>query len=386
MMAAASPTAAPAAAAAAAPEAAAAAWSPPCIDISPFLITETEEESTNTTTATTKNKNKHATALRLRHACQSDGLFLVPYPPALAASAPRALAAAAALFALPPEAKQRLPLVSRQGFVRGYLPLFGESGLKGTFLEVKEGFSFGYPWGEGEDFARRQGGPQQQQQQQQQEQEEGQQQQKGQQQQQEEEKQQQPPPTPQKNPLQGPNAWPTDLDTLAALGGGPQWQGTFTTLFADLVAVAEALARALSLALGREEGFLAAGVCKGGETISLCRAFHYLPLPPREEGVGGEGKAAFIGSSPHTDWWVGAGLGGASLAVVWGVGGAIDDIRTGAWRACFLLGLAVAWGVGPVSINLPLAQGGWTVAPPLNEWLITTYLHTLTPPHTPGDL
>ena len=64
-----------------------------------------------------------------------------------AASAPRALKAVNAVFALDPDTKRRaLPLVSRDGFVRGYLPVFGESGLKGAYREWKEGFSFGYPW------------------------------------------------------------------------------------------------------------------------------------------------------------------------------------------------------------------------------------------------
>ena len=132
--------------------------------------------------------------------------------------------------------------------------MFGESGLKGAYREWKEGFSYGFPWEEKEDGDAA--------------------------------------PT---NPLQGPNVWP---GPEAMLGGS--WKGALTGLFADLVEVAEAVCRALSLALGREEDYLAREVCKGGETISLVRAFHYLPVGALGEG---EGKAA-IGSSPHTDWCV----------------------------------------------------------------------------------
>lgn len=207
-------------------------YTPPRIDLAYFLSPATAAE-------------KQATAQQLRRACQSDGLFLVPFPPSsIAHSAPTALASMNQLFALPAEAKRALPLVSSGGFIRGYIPVFGESGLKGEFQEGKEGFSYGYPWEEG---------------------------------------------TPLSNPLQGPNQWPSAL--------GPAWRVALERCFADLVEVAEALVRALSLALGKEEGFLA-GVCQGGETISLLRAFHYLPV----ERVAGAGAERPIGSSPHTDW------------------------------------------------------------------------------------
>lgn len=251
------------------PPTVAAAWTPPRIDLSPFLHNNDPSPSC---------EKKHATACRLRAACQAHGLFLVPFPPSLTTSAPAALQAANALFSLPPATKRTLPLVSRSGFIRGYIPVGGESGLKGQFREMKEGFSYGYPWGEEEEGGSSSSGGS---------------------------------GTAPPNPLQGPNQWPDPSLLLPAGATAGEWRATLNQFFTDVVAVAEALVRALSLALGKEEGYLATRVCGGGESISLVRAFHYLGV--EDEGEGEE--KGVIGSSPHTDWCVGGGFG---FIWVWG--------------------------------------------------------------------
>lgn len=64
--------------------------------------------------------------------------------------------------------------------------------------------------------------------------------------------------------------------------------------------MSQGLCAALSLALGQEAGLLPA-LCQGGETISLLRLFHYLPLAQLPPDLPVERA---IGSSPHTDWSV----------------------------------------------------------------------------------
>lgn len=53
--------------------------------------------------------------------------------------------------------------------------------------------------------------------------------------------------------------------------------------------------------INREEDHLG-HLCQGGETISLMRAFHYLPTSElAARGLQNDPSIA-IGSSPHTDW------------------------------------------------------------------------------------
>jgi len=210
-------------------------------------------------------------------------------------SYPRVLDAIASFFALPLQEKEALPSLHSQGFSRGYIPVLGESGLKGQFVEWKEGFSMGYEsadggdegssegardpsagaaWGQREraDVATRRASSLS--------------------------------PSPQ-NPLEGPNVWPTSSTALAALRGGgtgkggTAWREEMQAFFVDMIALSRALSRALSLALGREEGWLEAVCGEGGERISLLRAFHYMSsssLPPSIP------PSRALGSSPHTDW------------------------------------------------------------------------------------
>ena len=63
------------------------------------------------------------------------------------------------------------------------------------------------------------------------------------------------------------------------------------------------MARGLSIALGYDMNYLP-DLCKGGETISLMRSFHYLPYS-KGDAVAATMTGAVddrIGSSPHTDW------------------------------------------------------------------------------------
>lgn len=82
------------------------------------------------------------------------------------------------------------------GFTRGYIGMGEESGS--SALEVKEAFSYGYPWPEG---------------------------------------------TVPKNSMQGPNVWPAE--TLL-----PGWRRSMDSFFADMVSIAEGLVRAFSLSYG----------------------------------------------------------------------------------------------------------------------------------------
>jgi len=299
-------------------------WQPIRIDLFPFLHSSSSPLNTEA---------KQATVVALRHACKTDGLFLLDYKGWIRESRnaypdaedvkrvdqrninsatspysiqrnnssdvstkPPVLDAISSFFALPLEQKQALPSVHSDGFSRGYIPLMGESGLKAQYCEWKEGFSLGYEEKD-EEKVKDKG------------KEEGEscvashssiEKSKG-------EKQQQAPQQPQRrssNPLEGPNVWPSSPTALKALrgggrGGGEGWKEELMTFFRDLIILSEALTRALSLALYQEEEWLG-GVCgKGGERISLLRAFHYFPsssLPPSIP------PSRAVGSSPHTDW------------------------------------------------------------------------------------
>lgn len=65
-----------------------------------------------------------------------------------------------------------------------------------------------------------------------------------------------------------------------------------------MVQVAEAVTRALSVALGMDEDYLPS-YCTEGDTISLMRLFHYFPYK-KADNI--SESTTRIGSSPHTDW------------------------------------------------------------------------------------
>lgn len=145
-----------------------------------------------------------------------------------------------------PQAQKLAVAVSPGGFARGYIGMGDESGSDA--LEVKEAFSYGYPWDPGR---------------------------------------------PRDNDMQAPNVWPDP----SVLPGG--WRAAMEDAYAALCRVAEGLARGFSLANAHEEDWLP-GFCRGGETISLMRLFHYFPYERASERF--PQRQDRIGSSPHTDW------------------------------------------------------------------------------------
>lgn len=53
------------------------------------------------------------------------------------------MSAARRFFSLPSSVKASVPSVQKEGFTRGYIPIFGESGRAAEFRELKEAFSYG---------------------------------------------------------------------------------------------------------------------------------------------------------------------------------------------------------------------------------------------------
>lgn len=241
-------------------------------------------------------EDRAATASSLLQACESHGLFFVTGHGITQTRRQLAFDNSRRFFSLPEATKRKIP-AKKGGFTRGYIGFGGESGSH--LLECKEAFSYGYPWPEDE----------------------------------------QP-----KNALQGCNIWPEGT----ALGDA--WREDMTELFRQMVAVNEAVSLGLSLCRGIGLEDLPT-LCRGGDTISLLRLFHYFPYrndanPDSNTGVGdcqsgehpdpgarggeeeaeaggagagshqegqtSEGKGSTagsavpepgkIGSSPHTDW------------------------------------------------------------------------------------
>lgn len=131
------------------------------------------------------------------------------------------------------------------GFIRGYIPMGRESGLSDVF-EIKEGFCYGYGWEEGK---------------------------------------------PQDNPLQGPNMWPKDVPRHIK-DGLAEW-------YDFSIKVAEAVARGLAQALGKESHYFE-DMCQESKTISIMRLFRYLNPNHIDKSIA-PGKPR-LGSSPHRDW------------------------------------------------------------------------------------
>jgi isopenicillin N synthase-like dioxygenase len=181
-------------------------------------------------------------AAQLHRACRAEGVF---YVTGHGIETGAVVARMAELFALPTEQK-RAVAVAPGGFARGYIGLGEESGSDA--LEVKEAFSYGFPMAEG----------------------------------------QQP-----ENAMQGPNVWPDE----ARMTFG--FRAAMDSFYAAACSVADGLVRGLSLAHGHDESWLS-GYCRGGETISLMRLFHYFPYEQARERY--PERTDRIGSSAHTDW------------------------------------------------------------------------------------
>jgi isopenicillin N synthase-like dioxygenase len=201
----------------------------PAIDITPFLLQGNREE-------------KDRVAGELHRACSRYGAFYLTGHGIAGAEMLRRMRQ---FFSLPFEEKKKISFESG-GFNRGYIGMGEESGSEA--LEVKEAFSYGYPWPHG---------------------------------------------LPTQNSMQGENIWPSP----SLLPDG--WQQEMEAFYLQMIRISEALASAFSLSYGRPEEYLS-GFCKGGETISLMRLFHYYPYHHADREFP-QAKDR-IGSSAHTDW------------------------------------------------------------------------------------
>ncbi|KAI9206669.1 uncharacterized protein BJ171DRAFT_421761 [Polychytrium aggregatum] len=149
-------------------------------------------------------------------------------------------------FDLPQSTKDSISATA-SGSLRGYIGIGAESGSDA--FEVKEAFSYGFPWSKS---------------------------------------------VAPRNNLQGPNTWPSP-DQL------PGFQPAMQELFDDMVEVSLAISGGLSLALGQAFGFLPR-LCDAGNTISMMRLFRYFPYHRADDLPCGLAHPDRIGSSPHTDW------------------------------------------------------------------------------------
>lgn len=201
----------------------------PIIDIAPFLTSGGEDQ-------------KSSIARQLHQACCSYGAF---YLTGHGIDTSSVLARMKEFFSLTDVQKNAIA-VREGGFTRGYIGMGEESGSDA--LEVKEAFSYGFPWENGK--------------------------------------------TPQ-NSMQGENVWP---DTSAVPAG---WQKDMLQFFAKTIQVAEGLTKAFSLSYGKEENYLGQ-FCKTGDTISVMRLFHYFPYRAADHKFPEQQDR--IGSSAHTDW------------------------------------------------------------------------------------
>lgn len=150
-----------------------------------------------------------------------------------------------AFFDLSSEEKNKIK-ISKEGIARGYIGMGEESGSDA--LEVKEAFSYGYQWTNNQTL---------------------------------------------ENSLQAINRWPESKNIPG------DWQQQMQQLYSQMVEVAESLTRAFSLSYTNNENYLG-DYCKGGDTISMMRLFHYFPYHKANEKFPEQQNR--IGSSAHTDW------------------------------------------------------------------------------------
>lgn len=201
----------------------------PIIDISPFLNAG-------------KSQDKAEVALQLDNACRIFGAF---YLTGHGIDTSKTISEMKSFFSLDATAKRKIS-VRPGGFLRGYIGMGEESGSDA--LEVKEAFSYGYPW---------------------------------------------PADILPKNSMQGPNVWPTHENIPV------EWQHSMEDFFSRMTAVAQSLVRAFSLGYGYQEEYLHS-FCRNGDTISVMRLFHYFPYKMADQQFPAYHDR--IGSSAHTDW------------------------------------------------------------------------------------
>jgi isopenicillin N synthase-like dioxygenase len=185
---------------------------------------------------------KHHIASQLDAACKTFGAF---YIVGHGIDSSATLSSMHEFFALPRDEKQRIAVASG-GSNRGYIGMGKESGSDA--LEVKEAYSYGYSWDEA---------------------------------------------VAPHNQLQGSNIWP-DAQLLPQM-----WKQQMEAFYLKMFSVATMLTKSFSLSFDYPEDHLS-DFCKGGETISLMRLFHYYPYTAADDLFPAQQNR--IGSSAHTDW------------------------------------------------------------------------------------
>lgn len=213
----------------------------PIIDISSWII---DDFSTGSSTIM---DDRLITAKELDNALQNYGCFLIKGHGLTSQQFESAINSGYELFLIDPQIKKSVE-VETGGFMRGYIGFGKESGLD-EYFESKEGYSYGYDWGENSLF---------------------------------------------QNSLQGPNVWPNlensnhhiDIETLNAM-------------FSFSNKVATSIIAALAYRYQHETNTTLGIDIVGGETISIMRLFHYFSSPPKEMASTNKKPT---GSSPHTDW------------------------------------------------------------------------------------
>ena len=187
-------------------------------------------------------EDKAKVAAQIHEACKSFGVFyLINH----GIDEKDTLQNMKAFFDLSSEEKNAIK-IAEHGIARGYIGMGDESGSDA--LEVKEAFSYGCKW---------------------------------------------PSEKLLENTLQGINRWPVSNNLP------DEWNTTMENFYSKMIHVAETLTRAFSLSYAGNEDFLG-NYCKGGDTISMMRLFHYFPYHKANEKFPEQQNR--IGSSAHTDW------------------------------------------------------------------------------------
>lgn len=186
--------------------------------------------------------DKASIAANLEEACKNFGAF---YLTGHGIDSHRLLSEMRRFFSLPVEVKKSI-LSKSEGISRGYIGMGEESGS--DLLEVKEAFSYGYPLPENQKPS---------------------------------------------NSMQAHNIWPAAADMDST------WKECMMAFYDDMCLVAATLTKGFSIACGEAEDYLGT-YCKGGETISMMRLFHYLPYEAADSRFNDSRNR--VGSSPHTDW------------------------------------------------------------------------------------
>lgn len=177
-----------------------------------------------------------------------------------------AFSSAKELFSLNIQDKLDISMsLNKTEFGRGYIEFGGEAGVQSKYFEIKEGYSYGFPWST-ENFRK-------------------------------------------KNPMESLNLWPSQISKHAV----NQLESIFLE---DIRLVKVIIIALLEVQLNKEissttsdnlhtefRDALATIINIGdGDTISLMRIFRYFSSDKKSETVFENNNLTAIGSSPHTDW------------------------------------------------------------------------------------